>query len=82
MSLTATLLRLTTKVALAFGALSSMAWAAEGERFGTNMTRGVTATSREIYDLHMLIFWVCVVIGIAVFGVMFYSIIVHRKSRG
>lgn len=82
MSLTATLLRLTTKVALAFSALSSMAWAAEGERFGTNMTRGVTATSRDIYDLHMLIFWVCVVIGIVVFGVMFYSIIVHRKSRG
>ena len=75
-------LRLATKVALGFSALSSMAWAAEGERFGTNMTRGVTATSREIYDLHMLIFWVCVVIGIAVFGVMFYSIIVHRKSRG
>ena len=75
-------LRLATIVALAFSALSSMAWAAEGERFGTNMTQGVTATSREIYDLHMLIFWVCVVIGIVVFGVMFYSIVVHRKSRG
>ncbi|MGI9284883.1 MAG: cytochrome c oxidase subunit II [Pseudomonadales bacterium] len=82
MSLTATRLRLTTKVALAFSALSSGAWAAQGDRFGLNMTPGVTATSRDIYDLHMLIFWVCVVIGIAVFGVMFYSIIVHRKSRG
>ena len=75
-------LRLATKVALAFSALSSMAWAAEGERFGTNMTPGVTATSREIYDLHMLIFWVCVIIGVAVFGVMAYSIVMHRKSRG
>ncbi|MGI9295764.1 MAG: cytochrome c oxidase subunit II, partial [Pseudomonadales bacterium] len=59
-----------------------MAWAAEGERFGLNMTPGVTATSRDIYDLHMLIFWVCVVIDVVVFGVMFYSILVHRKSRG
>ncbi len=82
MSLTATRLRLTTRVALAFSALSSMVWAAEGERFGTNMTRGVTATSRDIYDLHMLIFWICVIIAIVVFGIMFYSIIVHRKSRG
>lgn len=47
-----------------------------------NMTRGVTPVSREVYDLHMLIFWICVVIGIAVFGVMFYSIYHHRKSRG
>ena len=39
-----------------------------------NMNQGVTALSREIFDLHMLIFWICVVIGVAVFGVMFYSI--------
>jgi cytochrome c oxidase subunit 2 len=47
-----------------------------------NMTRGVTAMSRRIYDLHMLIFWVCVVIGIVVFGVMIWSIINFRKSKG
>ena len=47
-----------------------------------NMNKGVTALSREIFDLHMLIFWICVVIGIAVFGVMFYSIFKHRKSKG
>jgi cytochrome c oxidase subunit II len=47
-----------------------------------NMTPGVTEVSRQIYDLHMIIFWICVVIGIAVFGVMFYSMIVHRKSAG
>ena len=47
-----------------------------------NMPRGVTAISREGYDLHMLIFWICVVIGIGVFGVMIYSIYAHRKSRG
>ena len=49
---------------------------------GLNMPRGVTAVSREVYDLHMLIFWICVVIGIGVFGVMFWSIFHHRKSRG
>lgn len=47
-----------------------------------NMAPGVTAIGAEIYDLHMLIMWICVVIGIAVFGVMFYSIVVHRKDKG
>ena len=47
-----------------------------------NMTEGVTAISRSIYSLHMTIFFICVVIGVLVFGVMFYSIIMHRKSRG
>jgi cytochrome c oxidase subunit 2 len=47
-----------------------------------NMTPGVTPISRQVYDLHMLIFWICVWIGIGVFGVMFYSIYHHRKSRG
>jgi len=47
-----------------------------------NMTRGVTEISRKIYDLHMTIFWVCVVIGVIVFGAMIWSIIVFRKSKG
>lgn len=47
-----------------------------------NLPVGVTETSREVYDLHMLIFWICVVIGIGVFGVMFYSVFAHRKSKG
>jgi cytochrome c oxidase subunit 2 len=47
-----------------------------------NMTRGVTEISRKIYDLHMEIFWVCVVIGVIVFGAMIWSIIVFRKSKG
>ncbi|MGQ0585839.1 MAG: cytochrome c oxidase subunit II [Gammaproteobacteria bacterium] len=45
------------------------------------MPEGVTQMSREVYDLHMLIFWVCVVIAIVVFGAMFYSVFAHRKSR-
>lgn len=45
-----------------------------------NMPVGVTEISRSVYNLHMTIFWVCVVIGIVVFGVMFVSMIAHRKS--
>jgi cytochrome c oxidase subunit II len=47
-----------------------------------NMPKGVTRVSRDIYDLHMLIIWICVGIAVAVFGVMFYSMIAHRKSTG
>ncbi|MDD7804370.1 MAG: cytochrome c oxidase subunit II [Endozoicomonas sp. (ex Botrylloides leachii)] len=47
-----------------------------------NMPEGVTAVSRSIYSLHMTIFLICVVIGAIVFGIMFYSIYAHRKSRG
>jgi cytochrome c oxidase subunit II len=47
-----------------------------------NMTEGVTQLSHDIYDLHMYIIWVCVVIGVGVYGLMIYSIIHHRKSKG
>lgn len=47
-----------------------------------NMSPGVTPISRDIYELHMTIFWICVVIGAIVFGIMFYSLIRHRKSLG
>lgn len=54
------------------------AWA----EYALNMTEGVTPLSRNIYDLHMLIFYVCCAIAVVVFGVMFWSIFHHRKSRG
>jgi cytochrome c oxidase subunit 2 len=47
-----------------------------------NMTRGVTAQSMISYKLHMIILWICVVIGVIVFSAMFYSIVAHRKSKG
>jgi cytochrome c oxidase subunit 2 len=47
-----------------------------------NMPQGVTALSRRIYDLHMMMLWVCVAIGVVVFGVMIYSIVTFRHSRG
>ncbi|KHD25834.1 cytochrome B559 subunit alpha [Vibrio caribbeanicus] len=47
-----------------------------------NMTQGVTDISGQVYDLHMLIFYICVAIAVVVFGIMFYSMYHHRKSKG
>ena len=47
-----------------------------------NMYKGVTPLSKDIYDLHMVAMEICGVIGIVVFGIMLYSIIHHRKSKG
>lgn len=47
-----------------------------------NMTPGVNALSREIFDLHMTIFWICVVIGALVLGFMVYLIVAFRKKDG
>ena len=47
-----------------------------------NLPVGVTPISRDVYDLHMLILWICVIIGIIVFGAMFISIVLHRKAAG
>lgn len=47
-----------------------------------NMPRGATDISSSVFDLHMLIFWICVVIGVIVFGIMFWSMIMHRQSQG
>jgi cytochrome c oxidase subunit 2 len=49
---------------------------------GINMTQGVTSQSALAYQLHMIILWICVVIGVIVFSAMFVSIVLHRKSRG
>jgi cytochrome c oxidase subunit 2 len=47
-----------------------------------NMTQGVTSQSHITYHLHMVILWICVVIGVIVFSAMFVAIVLHRKSRG
>ena len=36
---------------------------AKADWFALNMTRGVTDISNEVFELHMLIFWICVAIG-------------------
>lgn len=47
-----------------------------------NMTEGVTDISQKVYGLHMTILIICAVIGVLVFGIMFWAIIHHRKSKG
>ncbi|HYM41763.1 MAG TPA: cytochrome c oxidase subunit II [Steroidobacteraceae bacterium] len=63
------------------GVLSLPAWAESGWA-QLNLPQGVTDMSRKIYSLHMLVFWICVGIGVVVFGVMIWSLIAFRKSRG
>jgi cytochrome c oxidase subunit 2 len=46
-----------------------------------NMPEGVTEISRDVYRMHMGMFWLCVVIGLVVFGAMFYSVFAHRRSK-
>ena len=49
---------------------------------GYNLPIGVTSLSREIYTLHMEVFWVCVAIAVVVFGVMIYALVKFRHSQG
>jgi cytochrome c oxidase subunit 2 len=59
-------------------------WATAGANTsnGYNLPPGVTAMSRDIYDLHMEAFWICVGIAIVVFGAMIYSLVKFRHSQG
>ena len=46
-----------------------------------NLTEGATEISKMAYDLHMLVIWVVVAIGIVTFGAMFYSMWAHRREK-
>lgn len=72
--------KLPAKIAMFILALGTYTGSAFASKY--NMPEGVTPVSQKIYNLHMTIFWVCVAIGVIVFSVMIYSIIMHRKSRG
>jgi cytochrome c oxidase subunit 2 len=65
---------------------SSAAWASsqahEPERWQLNMLPGVTATSHNAYHAHMIMLWICIVIGIVVFGAMAVAMFKFRKSKG
>ncbi|MFA7553178.1 MAG: cytochrome c oxidase subunit II [Spongiibacteraceae bacterium] len=69
-------------VLLLLSLLSASTWAEEAQRWQMNLTPGVTEVGSEVYDLHMIVLWICIWIGIIVFGVMFYSVFTHRKSKG
>jgi cytochrome c oxidase subunit 2 len=60
-------------------AVTPSVWAGFDE---LNMPVGVTPLSRSAYDIHMLMLYICIIIGILVFGAMAWSIVHHRKSKG
>jgi cytochrome c oxidase subunit 2 len=62
--------------------MSAMAQSADPKPWQLNMGRGVTPTAHAAYDAHMVMLWVCVVIGILVFGAMAYAMFKFRKSKG
>lgn len=68
--------RLLTGLILTGGAGSAFA------EYTLNLREGVTNISKDVYDLHMLVMWICTIVGIIVFGIIIYSLINHRKSKG
>jgi len=72
----------TFKDAVALGVALSVVSSPALAAWNLNLRVGVTELSREIYHLHMLILWICVVIAVGVFSVMIYSIATFRKSKG
>lgn len=46
-----------------------------------DMRPGVTEMSMRIQQIHHMGLWVCIVVGVIVFGVMFYTMFAHRRSR-
>lgn len=73
-------------VLLLLSLVTTSAWAEEAlpwrRPMQTNMSPGVTETGHLIFGLHMLTFWLCVVIGLVVFVVMLYTVVAFRKSNG
>lgn len=68
---------LRTSVAIAALLMASTAMAIQFD-----MTPGVTDISNKVFELHRFMLYICMVIGAGVFGMMFYSIFAHRKSKG
>lgn len=75
--------KLTKKLgSLLFTALLLVPVMAFAEYSTLNMTESVSKIGQDMYDLHMLVLWICTVAGVLVFGVIIYSMINHRKSKG
>jgi cytochrome c oxidase subunit II len=56
--------------------------AADPQPWQLNMTPGVTESAAQVYGLHMLILWICVAIGVLVFGAMAVAMVKFRRSKG
>jgi cytochrome c oxidase subunit 2 len=68
--------------ALCLASLGVTAPALANTSNGYNLPLGVTSLSHDIYALHMEVFWICVGIAVAVFGVMIYALVKFRRSQG
>ena len=55
---------------------------AAADPYQLNLPEPQTVIAQQIYDQHILVLWICLAIFIGVFGVMFYSVVKHRKSKG
>ncbi|KAB8190754.1 cytochrome c oxidase subunit II [Lysobacter maris] len=60
----------------------AQAQAADPKPWQLNMGRGVTHLSHNAYEAHMLALWICVGIGILVFGAMAVAMVKFRHSKG
>jgi cytochrome c oxidase subunit 2 len=63
-------------------AVAALVLASSATALQLDMTPGVTEISQKVFDLHRFMLYICIAIGVGVFGVMFYSIFHHRKSKG
>ncbi|TAJ22241.1 MAG: cytochrome c oxidase subunit II [Rugosibacter sp.] len=50
--------------------------------YRVNFQEPATKLAQTVYDLHMMMMYICGVIFVGVFGVMFYAIVKHRKAPG
>ncbi|MDP1604960.1 MAG: cytochrome c oxidase subunit II [Legionella sp.] len=74
--------RVSKSLAVLAGLVTGPSAMAAADYWQLNMPKGVTPLSKHMYDLHMIAMIICALIGLVVFGVMFYSLIHHRKSKG
>lgn len=72
----------TTGVALAFGDKSVTDLPGGPRVLGLDFQPAVTDVAQQIKTLHYGMLIVCTAIFVVVFGFMFYSIVMHRKSKG
>ncbi|MDP9007192.1 MAG: cytochrome c oxidase subunit II [Pseudomonadota bacterium] len=68
--------------ALCLAALGLAANAGANTSNGYNLPTGVTDLARDMYGLHMEVFWICVGIAVVVFGAMIYALVKFRHSQG
>ncbi len=70
------------KRSVAAGGAAMLALPARADWDLINLPKGVSELSREIYDVHMIMFWICTAIAVVTFGAMILAMIRFRKSKG